>query len=225
MGDRRISKAELDCAFFEILKALNAEVKETAGLASQKIIELSSEFLNESARRAVEDFHALYFATKENALTRKVEEVNREVDKLFSDIKEQVASGKSEQEIKNSLGEQSAVKKARLSISGVQKELEMLIRLDAGIREKLIPVLSSVQFEDMMNQRLTHIEDAWGLIIKELGNNPSDTKVAEVSEKITGLMTSAKEKETYFHTVLKKDPPPAAEEGGMFMFDLLGKGK
>ena len=225
MSNNRISKAELDAAFFEILRSLNNQVKETAGFSSQKIIEMSSAFLNESARRAVEDFQALYFTVKENALTKKVEEVNRDVDKLFTDIKNQVDAGKSEEEIKAALGEQGAMKKARLSISGVQKELEMLIRLDEGIREKLMPVLSSVQFEDMMNQRLSHIENAWELIIKEFGVDSSDKKVSEVAEKIAGFMTSANERETYYHTVLKKDPTPAAEEGNMFMFDLFGKGK
>ena len=154
--------------------------------------------MDERAQSTLQDFHELYFGN-ETKLQTTANEVNAEVDHILDDLKEKISAGQVIGE--SDIDEGEAEKENRLSISGLQKRLETIISLDEGIKEKLIPVLHSMQFEDFLNQRLSHIKKIWTTIMdrEEAG---SKLDVEALKESLSKVPTSVVEREAFYKIVL-----------------------
>lgn len=206
---------ELDDVFLQVLAAMKAEVTTVAGQASQMILQRASTYVASSARQALVNFHQLYTTGAEaQAGTLSV---NRNVDDIFDQVAAQVEDGVEESNIV--IMEEEAAARARLSFSGVQKELEAIIRMDAGIREKLVPILSNMQFEDSLRQRLDHIEQAWSLTIDQL-QNPEAMDLEVMTLEIAQMTTSVAERASAYRILMRSEPPPDADVADMVLFDL-----
>ena len=216
MSDDQITLEDFDNKFFTLFNALSTSVKRTAGQSASHILGLSSNYLSKEASKALKDFHELYFADAVSDGDK--EKVNSEVDDIMDEVLTAMNEGKTDQELSDAIQEDESLKNARLAISGVQKELETIISLEEGIREKLMPVLSSMQFEDSMRQRLEHIESGWSKVVSDL-HNIGDVQVDQVGSEIADLTSSIDETTEFYKTVLKKDPPEdAMSDEGMITF-------
>jgi hypothetical protein len=208
---------ELDQAFVQIARGLGYQVMKTAEDASAKILSSTDQFLGKRAQDAVKKFHALYFGTAKVEETKKA--VNDDVDNLIDQIRGEMSSGVSDAELGSSVKESEQTREWRLGLSGIQKELETIIQIDKGIREKLVPVLWSLQFEDMIRQRLNHVLDGWELVMKDL-ENQEYLEPEKIGEQIAALLTSTAERESYYRLVLKREPPAGAGEDSAMLFDV-----
>lgn len=206
---------ELDTAFFAILAGMKGSVNQAAAQASETILTSASSYVSDSARAALANFYKLYTAGADPQAGTMA--VNRNVDDVFDQVKEQVEAGGADAPIEI-LEDQSATL-TRLSFSGVQKELEAIIRMDDGIRKKLIPILANLQFEDAVRQRLDHIEQAWSILIGQL-RSPEDLDLELVTLEMSGLTTSVAERKLFYNIVLKSEPPPEANVDDIMMFDI-----
>ena len=121
---------------------------------------------------------------------------------MIEDLRSQQAQGKSLH--LDSITENEEDKTYRLSISGIQKQIETIISLDQVIKDKIAPILHTMQFEDAITQRLDHISRIWKTVIeeKESLENPDDLLM-----KMSKYATSVDETADYYRLVLKKDPP------------------
>ena len=208
---------ELDHIFLEVFKALNLEVIKISGAAAEQILKLSSGFLSEQALKAVGQFHSLYFGS--GAVEKNKTEVNLDVDRLISDIQVEISNGSTDDAIGKAVQENLSLKEARLRLSAVQKDLETMIRLDQGVKEKLMPVLSSLQFEDMIRQRLEHTVFAWESVVHNIDEN-SILDVQHLAAEIEAKLSSTAEQALFYKTVLKKDPPAGGIESGSLFFEF-----
>ena len=220
MGDassKRPAVLELDGLFLEVFAALNNEVIRISAAAAEQVLKLSGGFLSEQAQKAATQFHSLYFGS--SAVEKNKTDVNDDVDRLFEDIQGEVAKGATTQEISDAVTENLDRKADRLRLSAIQKELETLIRLDAGVKEKLMPVLTSMQFEDMVRQRLEHLGMAWEAVVSGI----DDYDIADVellSAEIEAKFSSTAEVALFYETVLKKPPPEGGLETGSVWLDF-----
>ncbi len=195
----------LDATFLELYEDLVKSAVDVAAQATQEVFQLSNGYLSQSANDMLKQFYALYFGDGEVAARK--EKINQEVDDLFDQIQAQVNAGG---EI--TLAENDEAKKERLGLSGLQKQMEGLITLDKGIREKILPAMTSMQFEDAVRQRLNHLVAMWR----------ARPQVAD-AEKLATFCTSQAETAAYYKHVLHKPAPKGVETPSVFLSFMDGE--
>ena len=212
MDKQKKALAELDQAFLAILGDWSNYAVSTAGEAAERILYLSSHFLSEKARMALGDFYKLYFGDKD--LEDATHSANEDVDLIIAQVEVKMAAGAepSGGAVPDSIGSLK-----RLSLAGLQKQLEAIIRLEKGIQRKLLPVLTSMQFEDLARHRLGNLRRIWIMLLGHI-TSPKESDMA-VREKMARLCTSAAETELFYEIVLKREAP-----GGMVQSDLWFEG-
>jgi len=92
--------------------------------------------------------------------------------------------------------------------------LEQVISLDDAIKLKLLPVVNSMRFEDMIRQRLTHIVTMWGLAIQAMQKDSGDFTPA--AEEMAQCLTSKGERDIYYQRMLGVDAPAVEDQAGIF---------
>lgn len=196
----------IDAAFLKVFDALAKDALTSVAKSSDEILSLSKNFLNQDVSEILEKFHDLYFGDSDKS---EQTEINSQVDDIFDQVKSQVDSN---EKISISIEESEEQTKKRLYLSGVQKQLEGLITLDSGIKEKIMPTIQNMQFEDAVRQRITHITDGWNLIRQTA--SPADLE--EAKRKIADLCCSKHETESYYGKVLGEPAPETTEESVLF---------
>ncbi len=192
----------LDDAFLKIINEWTAMVAEGAASAVKLIMNSSGDYLTVEQQKAVTDFHNLYFGTE--GVSESKEAVNREVDDLMDAIQAKMAGGVPAEDF-GSIKEDESAKQARLSLSGVQKQLETIIQLETGLKDKLVPVLSSMQFADSLKQRLARMINCWEMSLEAMP--ATEEQVSTVAEKIGKSLSSSVEREAFYPVVLKREAP------------------
>ena len=210
------NQSDFDARFSAIIKGLTAAIVEITEQSVAQIMQASTTFLSDSAQKALANFHSLYFSAGD--LSEQNSDVNKEVDVLFDSIQTQVAAGKSENEISAGVYEDAEKKQARLALSAFQKQLESLITVEAGVREKLVPVLMSMQFEYFVRQRLSHITLIWDDLLEAL--NQDNAKTEAVTACMLTRLTSNGEKEVFYRVVLQQEPPANLAQEQTWFTDL-----
>ena len=204
--------ADFDQIFFTVLKQLEVQAVHNCSESVLNVLDISTNFLSESAQQAAERFHSLYF--NNDVVEDSNSQVNDDIDDILNDVQTAMAEGRdiTELEVGNEEAEQ-----ARLALSSVQKELEAIMSLDKNITEQLVPIMSGMQFEDMMTQRLAHIEHIWQTIVKNLNSDqPFDAET--IKQQLANLPSSVKEKVLFHKTVLHEelDLPEPADDAFLF---------
>lgn len=205
----------VDEVFLKLMTDWTLLSSHSAEQAVMKILNNSGEYLSDEQMKAVSNFHDLYF--EDDEVSNSKEDMNREVDDLIDAIR----SGADESDIDaiaHRVDEDEDAKKTRLSLSGVQKSLETIIQLEDGLRDKLIPVLTSMQFEDTIKQYLNRLVFAWKTSIESGMDKPED--VAEVAERIAMRLGTQYEREVYYPRVLGQEAPEEEVEEITFLDSL-----
>ena len=198
---------QIDLLFLQILDTFVVRIASLARSSTEYILEVSNTFLDEKAKNALVDFHNLYFGN--NSIGETSQQVNAEIDDMLENLQSILDQGK--ELTLNSIEESEEGKLNRLSLSGLQKRLEMIISMDAGIKQKLIPILHSMQFEDFLNQRLLHIRKIWAHVIS-IESNRTAEDLEKLKETLAKYPSSMDEREDFYNIVLKKEPPEGLKE-------------
>ncbi len=210
--------AELDQLFLGLMQQFTNQARHHAGESARHVLKLSRGYLSEKASKALEDFHKIYFSDNEHIEQRKVE-VNKDVDNLLDEV-QAIMDGGGDLSQLNSIEEDEELRDARLGLSGIQKQLESIIRLEEGIRQKLMPVMVSMQFEDAMNQRLDHILQGWTMATQTLSMD-ENANAEELGEQIGMLTTSIDETQLFYREVFDREPPPERAKDDHSILDLF----
>jgi hypothetical protein len=72
-----------------------------------------------------------------------------------------------------------------------------------------------MQFEDAMNQRLSHIDFAWSKTITALANG--EITFDGLAREVAGSLSSDAERQLYYPRVLKEDPPQGLGDQGIWL--------
>jgi len=203
----------VDIAFVEIARDLFDLVTRTSSEATQKILDMSSSYLNERAQTALRNFYDLYFNDAGVAETKA--SINVEVDDIFEQASAANSKGESLEQMQVSVKETSDRRNDRVGLSAVQKELETIITLDSGMKDKLMPVLSSMQFDDMLSHRLKNIMTIFDKISATHGEM-SDQQWQEFHEEVLKELSSAHERKQFYEIVLKTEAPSEVNESEMW---------
>lgn len=189
---------EKDRVFQAVLGDFVKLIAATAESFTVEVMSLSTDKITKRDMTTLQKFHDLYFDQSSSS-----KEVNHEVDNLLEQAMAAQESGD-----KIELQVDAAAEEKRLGLSAVQKEIETLISVEDGFREKVAPILASMQFEDAVRQRLEHIQKGWGEIFSK--NFVEDQIDIEL---LKGMLSSVEETEDFYTLVLNEKPPEV--EGGM----------
>lgn len=183
------AQKEVDEYFLVIIQKMNELVLDTLSQAVESILGLSRLFLEEEAEQALQEFYQLYFSGNAEENNSDSQKVNDEVDRLMSQLE---AGSLAEDDLK----EDEEEKARRLGISGIQKRLETIISLDESLREKLAPVLTSMQFEDLTRHRLSNLEKVWTFVVREMAEPKNSLE--SLHDSISHILTSLDEAKQYY---------------------------
>lgn len=200
---------KLDSLTLQIFKGLSEEARANARRGAGQILEVSSAFLSKQAHDALSNFHKLYF---DKTLQEKKQQINDDVSRLVDEAQGLLAHGGTH--AVDNLADDAERAKERIGIAHFQKQLEALITLNAEFKDRLVPVLSSMQFEDAMNQRMSHIELAWTKTVEALAHGAPFEGVAR---EVAGSLSSDTERQIYYPTVLKEEAPEGLGEQGIWV--------
>ncbi len=216
MSSVKSSIREFDAMFLQIISEINLSIISLTENAVCEVIKASTGFLSVDAQNAIEQFHNLYFSSA----TKEKSKINAEVDDLFDSISAQLDSGIDPTQILENIKEDETSEKERLSLAALQKHLESLITLETGLREKLVPAITSMQFEDNVRQRLTRLNSIWAMGMAHI-NSGKQSDEAKVTDSILNLMNSNIEREFFYKHVLLKEPPPFSDDSETWFDSLI----
>ena len=200
------TQKNIDMIFLSVFEGLVQECLKNAQKSAENIIQITSKYLSTESFSVLKSFYDLYFSHETHG--EKIDAMNKSVDDLFDQAQSIMKSG---QELSaESLDDTEDTETKRLGLSGLQKRLESLISLEQGLREKLFPVLSSMQFEDATRQRMAHILYGLTLIVK-------NDSFEDISSSIEKKLSSLEETESYYRLVRKEKPP----EGGQKLKSMM----
>ncbi len=209
-----VRKEELDIIYLRIFEALSYSALAGAAACTGAIFELSSNYMDKPAFDSLRKFYDLYFA--QGDIDKKKDEVNAAVDDIVAQLQEKMASGE-ELDSSMDLHEDEELKKQRLSLSGVQKQLEGLIVLDAGIKDQILPALASMQFEDAIRQRLSHVVQAWWKMGEVLHKEANPSELESVARDLAKMLSSVEETRSFYELVLNEKPPEGQDQRSVFI--------
>lgn len=213
MDAKKDRLSEMDNALINIVSDICNSAVESAGKAVQSILEVSSKFIDVQAQQALTDFRNMYFENSD--IRRETERINLGVDSLFDDLQSKMEAGETLDGL--TLAEDSEhdeLARNRMTLSALQKKLEQVISLDDAIKLKLLPVVNSMRFEDMIRQRLTHIVTMWGLAIQAMQMDSKDFSSA--AEEMAQCLTSKGERDIYYKRMLGVEAPTVPDQAGIF---------
>lgn len=207
---------DLDDASLKVVDGIFESIIKTTQEAVEQIIAASKGFLSNDVGTAIRDFHLLY----SDETSAQTTDINKEVDDLIASIEQEMAQG-GEVEV-SAVIEDADKRDARLSLAAVQKKLETIIQFDSKARERLVPVIMSMQFEDEVRQVLHRLITVWSLSLQTVNQGGS---IEKLKEKLSNMSSTTFEKELMYRIVLKKEPPKSIvdedSEMGMFLKGLL----
>jgi hypothetical protein len=209
-----MAKEELDVIFLKIFEALAQSALAGAAACTGAIFELSSNYMDKPAFDSLRKFYDLYFSSSD--IDKKKDEVNADVDDIVSTLQARLEAGESIDEA-SGVDENEDLRRQRLSLSAVQKQLEGLIVLDSGIKEQVLPALASMQFEDAIRQRLSHVVHAWWRIGDVLHQDLNPEQLEEVARELAKVLSSVDETKTFYELVLNEKPPEGQDQRSIFI--------
>lgn len=209
-----IAKEELDVIFLRIFESLSQSALAGAAACTGAIFELSANYMEKPAFDSLRKFYDLYFSTSD--IDKKKDEVNANVDDIVSTLQARLAAGEAIDESVD-IDDDEELRRQRLSLSAVQKQLEGLIVLDSGIKEQVLPALASMQFEDAIRQRLAHVVLAWWKVGDVLHKDLTPEQLEEVARELAKVLSSVDETKTFYELVLNEKPPEGQDQRSIFI--------
>jgi hypothetical protein len=203
---------EFDLIFLSIFKALKAQALDGAQECTDAIFKLSASYVNKPAFDALKRFYELYFGSGDIEASK--ERINQEVDDLVASLQEKISAGESLDDVETG----AEYEQERLGLAGVQKQLESLITLDSGIKQQILPALTTMQFEDAINQRLEHVKSAWSKFVNYFAEGGGFNQDAEkVAREMAEACSSVDEAKTFYRLILDEEPPEGYETRSIFL--------
>ena len=197
----------MDQVVVAILGELGTAATGRAAACTESIFKLSTNYVTKPAFDALSGFYELYFSKSDSLDSQKVD-VNAEVDALFEAAVLAMAQGDT-----SVVREDEVRRQERLALAALQKRLEGLIVLDQGIKEEILPALSSMQFEDAVRQRLEHLSKMWNKVFAQVVTTPGDVAAQEIALEMAALTSSVDESRAFYRTVLGQEPPAEIDQG------------
>lgn len=160
-------------------------------------------YLNQAESHAMTQFYELY-QDQFKTIVPKADKINRDIDDIVKDLKDKQDKG----ELLD-FNDEGPTKTERLGITGIQKQLEVIARLDSGIKEKITPLLQELQCEDILRQKVEHLAFSLSEFQKFAAGcvltSDQDIEVGEFLSKIFNAFTMFEERRIFYREFYDKE--------------------
>ncbi len=119
--------------------------------STELIMSGSLGYLNAEESETMQRFIELY-KDQFSTIIPKAETVNDDVDSIIDQLQEKMEAG---EEV--DFEESEAQEEHRLGLAGLQKQLEVIARLDQGLKDKIGPLMLELQCTDILAQKVEHL--------------------------------------------------------------------
>ena len=200
------SLEQWDEIMLSILDELFDLAKVCASENVKNVLEISKNFLDQKVHQSIDNFYNLYFKNKK--AQKQSDDFNSIVDHVVESLQESMKDSEqpSEQALKKAKMVLNVGETERLALSQAQKQIESLISMQDSIKEKVAPILASMQFEDMMRQRVEHLEIGFKKV-SHLSESCTAEEISNVIDELEELCASKDETIEFYEEVKKEDPP------------------
>lgn len=170
------SVENFDAMFFDFAEKLSNEIVVSAKQSVGSILSACHFAISDMAQTSLEKFQKLYFDSEE--LVDKKKAINDGVDDLFEKIQAEISKGGDV----GAIVEDENLKNARLELASSQRKLETMLTVDHNLKQKLVPALIAMQFEENLRAAIVRIPEFWKL--HQSAKNPEEF-LTEVKERVS----------------------------------------
>ncbi|MEH6347978.1 MAG: hypothetical protein V7785_22975 [Bermanella sp.] len=184
---------EYDNLSIKLLSALANNALGNISSSAGKMLDVACLFFDKDLSEALLNFHKLYLENSQ--LDAQKDDINQQADAIF-----EAAQSSASAQVDVNFTDSSQQKINELA--NVQKELEALIQQDAHIKERMVPVMQCMQYEDLISNRIQRLIQCWEYMVSLL-NSKTIVNVSEALTTFDDFLSSEDEHHRFFEWVLK----------------------
>ena len=184
---------EYDNLSIRLLSALANNALGNISSSAGKMLDVACFFFDKDLSEALLNFHKLYLENSQ--LDAQKDDINQQADAIFEAAQ---SSSSAQQDVNFTEGSQQKINE----LANVQKELEALIQQDAHIKERMVPVMQCMQYEDLISNRIQRLIQCWEYMVSVL-NSKTVVNVTEALTTFNDFLSSEDEHHKFFEWVLK----------------------
>ncbi len=171
-------------------------VQETIQESISTVMNTSKQFIGEDGQDLKAQFDDLY---EDDAHVKQMaEEVNADMDDLIDSLQNQL---KNDEELV--IEETEEDEKKRLGVSGLQKHVETLTRLDEGVKEKIEPLFKQLQCGDTLINTVNNLRKTFGFFSKFVAgkNLEEEYDFSKFFLSTARILSDEEEGEIFYRTI------------------------
>lgn len=181
-----------DALWVKLLLSLSGSVVDNISQSAHQMLDIACQFFEKDVSDSLQDFQDLYLAHSE--LNDYKDAINRSVDDLLTlasapDFKPADLADESE---------------AFTSLASLQKDLEAFVTQDQKVKDRLVPVMQSMQYEDIVVNQIQRLVKCWEYLIVVV-NFSGETQYDYTIKKLYDLLSSEDEHRCFVACFLEKD--------------------
>ncbi len=184
---------EYDNLSIKLFSQLAQNALNNISSSAGKMLDVACLFFDKDVSSAMLDFHKLYL--EQSQLNDHKDEVNQQADEILAAAQAPNFSSSSlpHDELQTSAEHQH--------LANVQKELEALIQQDEHIKQRMVPVMQCMQYEDLISNRIQRLISCWELMVSLL-NSHDTADIPRALNAFNNVQTSFDEHKSFYRHVL-----------------------
>ncbi len=194
-----------DSAWEKVLFGLSEVIRDNISKSAEQTLDISCQFFENDVSDVLTDFQHLYLENPE--LDKYKNAINDSVDDLFDKACD--PHFKLEDLADSDIDQKHASE--RDSLAALQKDLEALVTQDTIVKERLVPVMQSMQYEDIVINQIRRLTENWRYAIAVL-NQTGEINYADVLKQFLNNLSTEDEVRFFYKHVLRKTLVNLAEE-------------
>jgi hypothetical protein len=184
---------EYDNLSISLLSKLAQNALNNISASAGNMLDVACMFFDKDVSKAIIDFHTLY--SENGQLSDHKDAVNQQADDILLAAQDPNFS----HEPLNS--GQSLHNSEQLELANIQKNLEALIQQDAHIKQRMVPVMQCMQYEDLISNRIQRLISCWSSLVSLL-MDPDSTNIPYTLQTLEGFQSSTDEQAMFYRYVL-----------------------
>jgi len=186
---------EYDQLSVKIFTTLSTNALDNISESAGQMLDVACLFFDKDVSKAIIDFQKLYL--EHSNLDDIKGAINEEVDDIFERAQQNDLSSSEES---TSLLEGHTIDE----LANIQKDLEALIQQDDHIKQRMVPVMQCMQYEDIIINRIQRLVSCWEHMINLLNTN-DDVDIPEELANFVAYLSTEDEHEKFYSLVIEKD--------------------
>ena len=194
---------EYDNLSIKLFSQLAQNALNNISSSAGKMLDVACLFFDKDASSAILDFHKLYM--EQSHLCEHKSAVNQQADDIFLAAQDPNFSI-------NDLAEHNEHQDTHSEeLANIQKNLEALIQQDVHIKQRMVPVMQCMQYEDIISNRIQRLIQCWEYMVSLLNS----TQVIDINIALLFLnnfQSSIDEHKKFYQHVLHADYDDFSEQ-------------